>query len=416
MQYIVTGGHELSGEVSAQGSKNAAFPVIAATLLTNETCEIDNVPDILDVRNFLEILKYLDGEVSFVDHKVRVNASALKNKPLPADLMGRLRGSLVYVGALLARFRKVSFAFPGGDPIGHRPVDVHLDGFRKLGAEVEEGSEFHISADKLKGARIVLGVTSVTGTENLILASVLAEGETTIRLAATEPHVQELCRFLNNMGAKIEGIGTPSLAITGVSKLKGVMHSLCYDEIDAATLAVAAAVTKSELMIFHAPIENLDAPLETLRRMKVNFETGDDYIQIKKPNGPYQGVRIITGVFPQLLTDEQPLLGVLATQAQGKTSIHDWVYEGRQGYLRELQKMGAKVEYDDVHRARIYGPTELHAAEIKTPDIRAGASILIAALIAKGQSIIYNAEIIERGYEKLDERLNSVGANIKRVD
>lgn len=416
-KFIVRGENKLRGTVAIQGSKNAAFPVIMATILTDETCEIENVPEISDVKNLLQILEVMGAQTKFSGHTLVINNHGLKNRKLGRGLTGRLRASILVAGPLLSRFGQVEMALPGGDAIGTRPIDVHLDGFRKLGAEVLENAEgLKVSAARLTGNKIVLGVTSVTGTENLILASVRAQGLTEIHLAATEPHVQDLCKFLNLMGAKIEGIGTPTLKIAGVAQLRGAKFKLCPDEIDAVTFATAAAATQGRVKLTNLELKNLDAPLNVMERMRVNFAIQEPDLEISEPKAPYQGTRIITGVFPQLLTDHQPLFGVLATQAVGETSIHDWIYEGRQGYLKALAQMGAKVEFDDVHRARIYGPTELRGAEITTPDIRAGASILIAALVAKGQSVLYNAEIIDRGYERLDERLRVLGADIKRVE
>ena len=416
-KFIVEGGHRLAGEVRVQGSKNAAFPVLAASILADGPCTIQNVPEIADVRNFLEILKFLGGKYLFRNHTVTLDARALKGRNLPKQLVGRLRGSVLLAGPMLARFGKVDLAHPGGDAIGARPIDVHLDGFRKLGARIEESGTIRVTAPKgLRGGKVVLGVTSVTGTENLVLAGCLAKGVTEIRLADVSPHVQDLCRFLVRMGAKIQGIGTPNLKITGVRRLKRAKYTLCSDEIEVITFCAAAAATKSSLTVSGVDLGNLDAPLAALERMHVNFVTAKGKIKIKPPRGDYRAVRIITGVFPQLLTDEQPLLAVLATQARGVTRIHDWIYEGRQGYLKALKKMGARVEFNDAHRARVYGPSSLHGAEIKTPDLRAGASILIAALVARGKSIIYNAEIIDRGYERLDERLNALGARIERME
>lgn len=417
MKFLIQGGHKLSGRVAVQGSKNAAMPVLAASILASGSSEIENVPDIADVRNFLEILRYLGAEFEFKDHRVRIDTANLKNRDLPENLMAKMRGSILFAGSLLARFGRSVLAYPGGDLIGRRPIEAHLEGFEKLGATARAaGNRIEIIAGKLKGAEIVMGVTSVTGTENLILASVLAEGPTQIHLAATEPHVQNLCQFLGKMGAKIEGIGTPNLLITGGTRLHGAKHTLCPDEIDAVTFCAAAAATKGEVTVSGVDLDSLHAPLHVLEKMQVNFAARPGEIEIRPPREEYRAVNITTGVFPQLLTDEQPLFGVLATQSRGQTSIHDWIYEGRQGYLRVLQEMGAKVVFDDAHRCRIYGPTALRGAEIKTPDLRAGASILIAALIAKGQSVIYNAEIIDRGYERIDERLNALGTAIKRTE
>ena len=423
-KFVVRGGNELNGQIYINGSKNSALAVLAGTVLVSRgVSRIDNVPDISDVRFFLKILESLGAKISFVGHGVTVDASDIRSEAIPAELMGKLRGSILLAGPLLSRFGSVRFEKPGGDAIGSRPIDVHLDGFRKLGAEVRENEAIEISG-KLLGTKLVLSVSSVTGTENLIMAAVLAGGTTEICMAATEPHVQDLCNFLNAAGAKIIGVGTPTLQITGVGSLSApstVFH-LCADEIETITFCVAAAATRGEVTLHNVNLKNVDAPLATLERMGVKFvchagpDANSGQIQILKSAEPYRATKIVTGVFPQLLTDEQPLLGVLATQAEGETFIHDWIYEGRQGYLRALAQMGAKVAFDDVHRARITGPTPLHGAEIVTADLRAGASILIASAVATGESIIYNAEIIDRGYERLDERLNSLGASIERTN
>lgn len=414
-RFIIQGGHELSGRVSVSGSKNAALAVLSATILASEPCEIENVPDILDVRVFLMILEHLGARIEFANHKAIVDPRNISSKSVPAKLMSKLRGSILLAGPLLARFGHVSLVKPGGDAIGSRPIDVHLTGFAKLGAVVSENDIIEISG-KLKGAKIVLSVTSVTGTENLIMAASLAQGDTEIRMAATEPHVQNLCNFLNAMGAKIEGVGTPTLRVTGQNRLSGAKFRIGSDEIEAITFCAAAAATKSEIEITGVDLDHLDAPLATLERMNVRFTIEPGKLRILKPDKDLSGTKITTGVYPQLLTDEQPLLGVLATQAHGETTIHDWIYEGRQGYLVALQQMGATVILEDKNHAKITGPTPLHGAEIKTPDLRAGASILIAALVARGESVIYNAEIIDRGYERLDERLRDLGADIKRVE
>lgn len=416
-KFIVKGGSRLQGSVRVQGSKNAAFPVMAACILAGRPCVIQNVPEIADVDVFVRILNYLGAKTKFAAHILNIDTRNLRNRPLPADLVGKLRGSLLFAGSLLGRFGKVVLPRPGGDAIGARPIDVHLDGFRKLGAVVRESKNLlSVKARKLRGGKVVLGVTSVTGTENIILAAATAVGTTVIKLAAAEPHVQDLCRFLNELGARIEGIGTSTLTIRGVRRLGGAKHRLCGDEIVAATWCVAAAATKGQVTITGVDPETLDAPIAVLERMGVNISVRTKDIVIGKPKQPYKSVRVITGVYPQLLTDMQPLLGVLATQCAGRSSIHDWIYEGRQGYLRSLRKMGARVEFDDVHRSRIYGPVKLRGAEIKTPDLRAGASILIAALVARGESVIYNAEIIDRGYEKIDEKLRELGAKVQRAE
>lgn len=416
-KFIVQGGVRLEGSVRVQGSKNAAFPVIAAALLGGTPSVIRNVPDIVDIGSILAILKYLNVACDFRAGVLKIDPQRIKNRPLPHKLTGKFRGSIVFAGALLARFGRAKIALPGGDLIGARPIDVHLEGFRKLGATVNKGRrQVEITVRKLTGAEIAMGVASVTGTENLILAGVLASGITEIKLAAAEPHVQDLCRFLNKIGARISGIGTPSLRLRGVRSLRGAVHTLRSDEIAAVTFAAAAAATRGHVRLTGLDTDKLVAPLTVFERMGVNFRANGDTLEILPPKGRYRAIRIITGVYPQLLTDMQPLMGVLATQAEGTTAIHDWIYEGRQGYLRGLMTMGARVKFDDIHRAKVTGPVRLRGAQIRTPDIRAGASVLIAALVAKGQSILYNAEIIDRGYEKIDERLRALGANIERID
>lgn len=415
-KFIVLGGQKLQGRVRIQGSKNSAFPAIAASLLTAEECRIKNVPDISDVRNFLEILKFLGADFEFGNHELTITTARARNKKLPKDLAGKLRGSILFAGSLLARFGEAELGYPGGDAFGSRPIDVHLDGFKRLGADVHADDFLKITGKPLLGTKIKLAIPSVTGTENLILASVLAQGETELENAAREPHVGNLCQYLNKMGANISGIGTSHLKIAGVARLKGAEHELNPDEIDAVTFCAAAAATKGSLDLNSLNSETLEAPIRALREMGVNLEIGQNSIRINPPEQDYKAIKIITGVYPALLTDEQPLLGVLATQSYGMTQIHDWFHEGRQGYLHSLVEMGAEVYFKDIHQANIIGPSRLSGTEMRTPDLRAGASILIASLVADGRSIIYNAEIIDRGYERIDERLRSLGANIERVN
>ena len=416
-KFLIEGGGVLSGEVRAQGSKNAALPIIAATILCQGECVIENVPDILDVRNFLLILKNLGAKCELLGHTLHISTDTLKSYSLPEEHVRKLRGSLLLLGPLIARFGEANLPRPGGDAIGSRPIDVHIDGLRALGCDVLDGqNSMRVEARELKGAKIKLRVPSVTGTENLILAALKAEGDTEIQNAALEPHVQELCHFLQNAGANISGVGTAKLRIQGGLPLHGVRFKIRPDEIDTLTFCVAAAATRGEVTIKGTDKSTLEAPLKVMKRMNVSFETTDDTIIIKKSESDYRAVKIVTGSYPKFLTDYQPLFGVLATQAVGETRIHDWIYEGRQGYLHSLKEMGSDVEFEDVHRAKIRGPKELSGAQITAPDIRAGASILIAALVAKGESVLYNAEILDRGYERLDERLRALGAKITRIE
>ena len=316
--YQINGGKVLSGAVNISGSKNAAVAIICATLLTSEKCVLKNVPDILDVRNLIKILESLGSKISFENNVLTVDNSGVNSSEPKEDLVKKLRGSILLLGPLLARFKKVLMPFPGGDLIGKRPIDTHLLALKDLGANIVENSCLEINAENLRGAEIILNEMSVTATENVIMAAVTAQGATTIHLAATEPHVQNLCEFLNAAGAKISGIGTHDLKIEGVTKLKGVEHNLIFDNEVACSFMNLAAATKSELTINNIQPQYLYAAIIQFRQMNVNFTVGANSITVKKPNGPYRAAKIKTNIFPGLLSDFIPPFAVLATQAEGK--------------------------------------------------------------------------------------------------
>ncbi|MEK7624401.1 MAG: UDP-N-acetylglucosamine 1-carboxyvinyltransferase [Patescibacteria group bacterium] len=417
--FVIKGGRPLAGEIEVSGSKNALLPILAATLLTTELCEIENVPLIQDGENTLNIIRDLGAKVVRQGKKVLIDSAGLNSFTPPAETVRKFRGSILFAGALLGRYGKAVMPYPGGDIIGSRPLDVHLDVFKSLGADVSETPDHLLKiealpAGRLKGTKIILSEISVTATENALLASVLAEGETVIKLAATEPHIQDLAVFLGKMGAKIEGAGTNTIRVQGVKKLYGAKHAIIPDSDETMSLAVLAAATHSDVLIKSINPEFLDAGLQKLKAMAVNFELGENWLHVKKPIGLYQTSKIQSGLYPKLMTDQIPPLAVLATQASGVSLIHEWMYEGRLGYINELIKMGANAVILDPHRALIIGPTPLRGSEIKALDVRSGMTLIIAALVAEGESVLNEAFHVDRGYEKIEERLQKLGADIVR--
>jgi UDP-N-acetylglucosamine 1-carboxyvinyltransferase len=416
-KFIIEGGFPLNGTIKVSGMKNAATPIIAATLLTKEDCVIDNIPQIADVLKMLGIIESLGGKVTWQGgHQVTISTRDIQMGLIDEKAVAGMRSSILLLGPLLARFKSVSIPEPGGCIIGNRPIDTHLYALERLGAMVSrENGHYKLQADNLSGANIILPEFSVTATENAIMAAALARGRTVIKLAAAEPHVQDLIKFLNNLGAKISGAGTHTLIIDGVASLNGGSHTIIPDQIEAGTLAVAAAVTHGEVTIENIIPEHLEIILLILERTGVNFELGDNWLKIK-PSSSLKAFRLQTMPYPGFPTDLQAPFGVLATQCVGTSLIQDPMFEGRLGYVQELIKMGANAIVADPHRVIITGPTPLYGQDIKSFDLRAGATLIIAGLIAQGQTVINEAEIIDRGYERIEERLSSLGARIRRVD
>ena len=327
----ITGGKELSGNILISGSKNATLPIICATLLTDEQCVLRNVPDISDAHNLVSILRGLGSKVVFEDHVITIDNSGVDSYSPDKDLVKKLRGSLLLLGPLLGRFNKVSLPTPGGDAIGRRPIDTHLMVLEELGAKIVEGDNLEISAEELVGKDIILKEASVTATENAIMAAVKARGTTQLHLCAIEPHVQDLCRMLNAMGAKISGIGTHDLTIEGVGRLNGVEHNIIFDNEVTCSFINLAAATKSPLVIEQVQPQYLSSALIQFKQMNVNFEVAKEKIVVNKPDGPYQASKIKAGLYPGLMSDYIPPFAVLATQAEGTSMIHEWMYEGRLG-------------------------------------------------------------------------------------
>ncbi|MEK7175023.1 MAG: UDP-N-acetylglucosamine 1-carboxyvinyltransferase [Patescibacteria group bacterium] len=414
-KFIINGGQALSGNVQISGSKNAALPLIAASILVREI-RLSNVPRIKDVENMLEIVDFLGGSFEWLgENDLKINTEKLVSKPLP-EAARKLRASILFAGPMLARFGEAELPYPGGDVIGARPLDTHLDAFRKLGVDVAERENLCLKVNKLNGAKIVLSEPSVTATENVLLLAAGMDKDAEIRLAAAEPHVQDLCKFLKAAGAQISGVGTTTLKIRGGKIfLKNVEHEVIPDDLEISTFAVLAASTKSQVTLSAVNFEYLDSVLLQLEKMSVNFKREENSLTILQPVSAYKSFRIQSGLYPKLVCDHLPPFAVLATQAEGASLVHEWLYEARQSYLRELMKMGANAVIMDPHRALILGPTPLYGKEVESYDIRSGMTMVVAALVAQGQTTISGVEHIDRGYEKLAERLKSIGADIKRI-
>lgn len=416
MQMVIQGGRHLTGAVRVNGSKNAAGPLLAATILCKGTSHFENVPRLTDVLKLLEILEGMGALIEWTGpHSVSINTKDVDPSRLDRKKMKSMRYSILLLGPMLARFRKVVVPEPGGCNIGNRPIETHLFALSSLGAKGERDTDgtLYLEAQKLQGAYVILPEFSVTATETLIMAACVAAGSTSIRLAAAEPHVQELCEFLNLCGAKVKGLGTHNLEIQGVKTLHApkTTWSVQPDMIEMGTFAAAAAVTRGKLDIGPVIPSHLDAVRSLLRRIGVKEE-------IKRGRWHVQGVarmnafKLQAMIFPGFPTDLQALFGLLATQCHGTSLIQEPLYESRLGYLNELAKMGANVVIADPHRAVVSGPTPLYGTEIRSLDLRAGATMILAGLIAEGETIIHDAEIISRGYEQIDERLRALGADI----
>lgn len=415
-KYIIKGGNKLSGKVTISGNKNSVFPCLAAALLTDEEVLINNIPNILDTQISLEILKSLGVETEFDKNTIKIKAKNINSFTIPDDLIKRLRGSIVFVGGLLGRIGKAEFSHPGGDVIGKRSIDTHLEGFSKLGYGYEMSERYNLFSKKLtQDVDIFLDEASVTATENLILASVLGKRQVILKNCAKEPHVVDLCQLLIKMGAKIEGAGESTLKISGVDRLHGCEYKIGCDYIEFGTFAIAAALTNGKVQITGCRVDELDPLTVPLIKMGLNFEQSTSGTIVFAPE--LKAVpKIITNIWPGYPTDMMSLTIVLATHAKGVTLCHDWMYESRMFFVDKLISMGANITIADPHRVVVYGPTKLTGRELESPDIRAGMALVLAALAAHGESIINKAELIERGYEDVVEKLTKLGSDIERVE
>lgn len=415
--FVIHGRKPLEGVVEIGGSKNAAGAILAATLLTTEECLIDNVPLVEDVLNLLKILERMGVEISWQGkRKIKIRAGQnIDPERIDFDLMGKSRISVLLIGGLLSRFQEFRISHPGGDRIGLRPITTHLAALKKLGVEISQKNNFYyFKAKNVKESEIVLEEFSVTTTENLMMAVVLTPGKTKILGAAAEPQVQDLGEMLKKMGAKIEGVGTHEIVIEGVEKLNGVDYEISSDLLEAATFLVAGAILPGEIEVRNFFPSYLDLFLAKLTEIGVNFKKGSDFVKVKFSKD-LRSSRIQALPYPGFQTDLIPVILPLLTQAKGKSLVHDPLYENRLHFTQELRKMGADIEVVDPHRAFVFGPTPLRGVKIESWDIRAGASLIIAALVAEGQSTIENVHQVDRGYEEIETKFQKLGADIKRV-
>jgi len=417
-KYQITGGIPLKGKIKTAGNKNAVLPCMVAAVLTEETVILENVPRIRDVAVMAEILSNYGVKISGLEtDKLTIDASQIYPAKPDKNLVEKLRASVLLLGPLLARIGEVALYHPGGDVIGKRSIDTHLWALEKLGAKFENKNELYCGKSSgLKGTEVFLDEASVTATENILLAAASAEGVTIIKNAACEPHVVCLAEMLSKMGAKIEGVGSNIIKIIGQKKLQGVTQKIRPDHIETGTWIIAAAATGGEVEIENCVKDDLEMIITYFSRMNVNLSWKDKTTLLVKPSKLKAIQKIDANIWPGFPTDLISPTIVLATQATGSTLIHDWMYEGRMFFVDKLIRMGANIVISDPHRVVVSGPTELTGREIISPDIRAGMALVIAALCSQGKSSINRIELIERGYEKVEERLKSLGANIEKVD
>jgi UDP-N-acetylglucosamine 1-carboxyvinyltransferase len=412
----ITGGAQLAGDICVSGSKNAALPEMAAALLTSDRLTLHNVPRVSDTAVMADIVRELGGR-SEGEGTVVLDTGGAVRSDVPDQLGRRMRATIVLLGALLARFGKARVPRPGGDDIGARRVEQHLRGLHQMGAHITETDhEIVATAGRLRGGRIVFDLPTVTGTENILLAAVTAEGRTEIFNAAREPHVQDLCRLLTRMGAHIEGVGTERLIVDGTRELRGAEHTVVPDYLEAGTYAIAVAATGGELRIECTRPEDLQILLLKLEQAGARVESGQDWFRVgRRPPTVLKPIDMSTWTFPGFPTDLQAQYMALMTQADGESVISEYVHENRFQHVRELAKMGAGITVEGRLHAMVHGPGRLHGTELSIPDIRSGAALVIAALCAEGESTLRNIWHVERGYEDMVGKLASVGARIKVV-
>ena len=422
--FVIEGGHPLKGTVRASGNKNGVLPVLAACVLTSQPVRLTNVPRIRDVDTMLALLDDLGADVEWEGaNEVRVDTSAISKTDLDEELCRRIRASFLLAGPLLARFGKVSVPPPGGDVIGRRRLDPHIHALAELGAEIELNGRYDMRTSGLVGTRVFLDEASVMATENALMASVLAEGETVIGNAACEPHVQDLCRFLVSLGADIDGIESNVLRVRGVESLGGGSWRIAPEHIEVGSFIGMAAVTGGDVTITELETADLVPILPAFERLGIRLELGDDWLRVP-PNQELAiqddlgGAipKIEDGPWPAFPADLTSIAVTVATQASGTILIFEKMFESRLFFVDKLVSMGARIILCDPHRAVVTGPAKLYAQRMSSPDIRAGMAMLIAALCAEGRSIIGEAYQIDKGYERIDERLRALGAHIERVD
>ena len=409
--YIIEGGHKLEGTVKISGSKNSALPIIAATILNAGKTTLYNVPNIQDTQMMYKILETLGAKIEKKNGKIKIDTSKIEKFEIPPELMHKMRSSVILAGALIGRYKKATFSYPGGCDIGSRPIDLHLKSFEKLGIQVNQNhGNIECNAEKIKGEKIDLDFPSVGATENAILASILAEGTTIITNAAREPEIIDLQNFLNKMGAKIVGAGTDEIQIEGVKKLKDISYNIMPDRIETGSFLCFAAATKGNIILENVNATHITPIISKLEEAECKIETSKNKIKIIAPK-KLKSIDIKTMPYPGFPTDMQSVFASMLTIAKGTSIIVENIFENRYKYTQELNKMGAKITVEG-KSAIIRGTRKLYGADVKATDLRGGAALVLAGLIAKGKTQVDDIEYILRGYEKLDYKLQNLGANI----
>jgi UDP-N-acetylglucosamine 1-carboxyvinyltransferase len=422
--FVIEGGRPLTGTVRASGNKNGALPILAACVLASDEVRLSNVPRIRDVETMVELLADLGADVEWSGpNDVRVDASGVDKTDLDPALSREIRASFLLAGPLLARFGRVTVPPPGGDVIGRRRLDTHIHAFQELGVDVELNGAYEMRTDRLRGKRLYLDEASVMGTENAIMAAVLAEGRTCVGHAACEPHIQDLCRFLVSLGARIDGIGSNVLHIDGVTELTGGEYRIGPEHVEVASFAALAAVTGGDLLIEDVEPDDLISIVPAFRKLGIELDVGETTVRVR----PGQELRVVddlggqipkieSGIWPAFPADLTSIAVVAATQTEGTVLVFEKMFESRMFFVDKLVAMGARIILCDPHRAVVTGPARLVGQRLESPDIRAGMAMVIAALCAEGRSTIGNIRQIDRGYERIDARLRALGADIERVE
>ena len=415
---LITGGTQLSGELRISGAKNAALPILVATLLCEEPVSIGNIPHLHDITTTMQLLGQMGIHLT-IDEKmnIEVNSNTITKFEAPYDLVKTMRASILVLGPLLTRFGEAHVSLPGGCAIGTRPVDIHIDSLKKMGAEIQVESGFiHAKADQLQGCRLVLDKVTVTGTENLLMAAILAKGTTIIENAAKEPEVSDLAHFLNTMGAKISGIGTDILTIEGIEKLTGknIHYDILPDRIETGTYLVAAAITQGKIKLKDTKPDTLDAVLDKLKEAGAEITTGKDWIELNMHGKRPKAVSVRTSPYPAFPTDMQAQFTAMNCVAEGVGIITETVFENRFMHVQEMQRMGADIQLES-NTAICTGVDHLTAAPVMATDLRASASLVLAGLVAKGETLVDRIYHIDRGYDHIEEKLAQLGATIRRI-
>lgn len=413
-KYKITGQNELSGKIRMGGAKNAALKIIPAAIMANSPSTIHDVPRIKDIEKLEEIIVKAGGKIDVDGNTVKIDPTGIKSTKLDDELTMKLRGSIVLAGPMLSRFGEVEFAQPGGCLIGARPIDSHIDVFKQFGVELEERGESYALKGKPKAGEIIMSELSVTATENAIMCAVLSKGTTKVYAGATEPEIHDLVAYLNKMGAKIEADHSHTYTITGVDKLEGVEHTVIPDRVEAGTYLLMGLATNSEITIDNVRPDLLMHVIKRLTDAGAKLNIENNQIKVFKSH-TLKAIDIDTRTYPGFPTDLQSQYAVYSTTTNGATRIFETIFESRFGYIEEIKKMGADIEVEGPHIVNIHGPVELNGHEIDANDIRGGAALVMAGLIAKGETTINGIELIERGYERMDEKLKSLGANIEKI-